>query len=140
MDSEQTLSFEDTQAKKSVTQQSSSTPSGGKKPEKQAKMSKEKAKSLATRLKRTTLVTSIVAFALFGGLIAPQIQAVVTQSSTTQNATSTSTATQTPAASSSSFFDQSQAGGYSIGSSSSSSSNTSSSNTITTPGTSTHVS
>jgi hypothetical protein len=116
---------------------------GEKKPAKPAKMSKEEAKSLASSMKQIALATSIVAFVMFGGLIAPQIEAIASQSSTTttQNATSTSTATQTPAASSGSFFNQSQTGGYSIGSSSSSSSSTtSSSNTATTPGTSTHVS
>ncbi len=113
---------------------------GGTTPKQQPKMSKVQAQTLVTRIKRTTLVTSIVAFGLFGTLIAPQIQATLTKSSsTTQKAISTTTAT--PTQSSGSFFDQSQTGGYSIGTSSSASTtSTSGTSQSTTPGTSTHVS
>ena len=99
--------------------------------QKSARMPKEQAQELAQKLKMATMAASIIAFGLFGGLIAPQLQRSTT-SSPVMGSQSTTGNTQTPSSDSqnSNSSSQPQDGGYSFGNSGSS----------TAPGASTHVS
>jgi hypothetical protein len=103
--------------------------------QKPARMPKEQAQELSQKLKMATMAASIIAFGLFGGLIAPEIQrsaATQTQSSSATGSQSTDGNTQIPSSDSQSggFFGQQQNGGYNFGNSGSS----------TTSGAGTHVS